>query len=80
MAENASEFNRNRRTDFQNSAKPLRKDPKNAYVLVRDDRKENKQRLISRRKLYFAGLIYLQFSSIMGLEKERGLEENEGRF
>ncbi len=29
---------------------------------------------------YYVILIYLQFSSIMGLEKERGLEENEGRF
>ena len=34
---------------------------------------------LSVRKHYVI-LIYLQFSSIMGLEKERGSEENEGRF
>lgn len=37
LAENASEFKRNRRTDFQNSAKPLWKNSENAHVVMHND-------------------------------------------
>ena len=42
-----------------------KENPEVAYVLVRDDRKENEQRLISRRRLHFSGLTYSLFFDII---------------